>query len=330
MNPSPPVNIKSRGTAIFMALLMIAIVAAIAVTLARLQRIDIRRTQMMITSEQGYLYAQGVVDWGISALESDLKSPLPDESWPLVLPSTPTPDGQGRISGILQDAEGLFNINNLAPITYHSSDNSPDNNSSAGAGTSADQKPGENTAISSKYNKTGLNTGSVANSQTLFINLLNILPVHLSSQQQLALVAAIQDWISAQDNTSSSAGFDSVYAQMNPPYQAPHKPMASISELRTVAGITPNIYNQLLPYIVALPVNTNVNSSRSPRVIKQALGLAADTKIPDSAQSPSEFFLLRADVILHDQHIVLFSMLNRINNPQKPQVKILWQSLGTE
>ena len=330
MNQFRRINKTVRGTAIFMALLMIAIVAAIAVTLLRTQQIDIRRTQMMITSEQGYLYTQGVVGWAISALQSDLRTPAASSAWPMILPPTSIADGQGKISGILQDAEGLFNINNFTKITNNNVINPSSNPNQAAGNVSTNIQV--NTAMTTKKN-TGINAASTSNSQTTFINLLNVLHIQLSQQQQLNLIAAITDWISTQipgtQNTASN--FEAIYARMNPAYKAPHQPMMSISELRTVAGVTPAVYNQLLPYIVALPENTNINAAHSPLLLQQALGLQANTPPSTSTQQiPSKFFLLRTDVFLQDQHIVLYSLLLRSTDPKNPIVNILWQSLGTE
>src|SRR5437867_4115623 len=103
-----------QGTAIFMALLIVAIVSSLAIFLMRTQQIDIRRTQMMLTSEEAYLYAQGVTDWAITTLQTEIMNPKATTSWPLVLPPTPIANGQGKIAGTLFDAEGLFNLNNLA------------------------------------------------------------------------------------------------------------------------------------------------------------------------------------------------------------------------
>ncbi|GEM_PF-5014587 len=86
---------KQSGTAIFMALLVVTIVTAISVVWFMQTRANVRRTQQMLLSEQIYLYAEGVVDWGIGALKIDTTTPK-------ILPPT-IMTNQGLISGHIDD-----------------------------------------------------------------------------------------------------------------------------------------------------------------------------------------------------------------------------------
>lgn len=346
---------KSQGTAIFMALLIIAIVATIAIVLTRSQQLNIRRTQMMLVSEQAYLYAQGVVDWAIGELITELRNPKASTQWPLVLPPTPIANGQGTIAGTLQDAQGLFNINNFTTIKNvnptSETGNLPGNaNTSApgnvtqnplasASGANAANNPANPTSITDK--NTGISASSNANE--VFINLLNALNIQLSPVQQKNLIAAITAWISASNNVSPTLmdPFDQQYAQMNPPYRSPHAPMVSVSELRTVAGVTPRIYNSLLPYITALPGNNTLNVLHAPPLLQRAMGIpgnngqntsqtGSSAQTGDSQAKTSNYFLLRADVYLQDQHLILYSMLQKNSDPKLPPFTILWRSMGTE
>lgn len=56
---------------------------------------------------------------------------------------------------------------------------------------------------------------------------------------------------------------DRYYLTLHPPYRAPHFPMADKSELRLVAGVTPEIYQALSPDVIALPVQKTTPQSPS-------------------------------------------------------------------
>lgn len=105
--------------------------------------------------------------------------------------------------------------------------------------------------------------------------------------------------------------------------------MASISELRTVAGITPAIYNRISPYLIALPISTQLNPNSAPPLLLKAFNLTPPQGA--NAQQTSKHFLVRGDVYLEDQHLVMYSMLQIISNPtnNQPMVIVLWQSFGT-
>lgn len=345
---------KIQGTAIFMALLMIAIVAATTVLIMRTQQIDIRRTQMMLTAEQAYLYGQGIIDWAKATLIADLQNPQANNTvWPIVMPPTDLPDGQGKIAGILQDAQGLININNFANINQSTpASQSPQTTTpTAGPNTTPPQtQPAANLAnIANTINKPTMTSGSSSTTtsnysqqtQMALSNLLGILGVQITPAQVKNLINAISGWENRSNPSPliSMDAYDEQYSRANPPYRSPHAPMVGTSELRIVQGVTPNIYNALAPYLVALPINTSINTIHSPPQILQALGLNAQSQQQTSSasgppgQNASQFFLLRADVFIQDQHVVLYALLQRQANPkaqQLPTISILWQSFGTE
>lgn len=109
MNSQP---LTQRGIALIVALLVVAIVTLIAVTMASRQQLDIRRTANLLHYEQAYLYALGTESWVKRILWDDDKTfdGLTDV-WAMHLPPLPIPGGslQGRII----DLQGRFNLNNL-------------------------------------------------------------------------------------------------------------------------------------------------------------------------------------------------------------------------
>lgn len=105
---------KQRGTAIIVALFLVGLVAVIALTMmARLNR-DIRRTQLLLQSTQADLYAQGSVDWALDTLRNDWLNQKKEaliDALPLSSPVSTLKNFQ--VSSVIDDAQGLFNLNNL-------------------------------------------------------------------------------------------------------------------------------------------------------------------------------------------------------------------------
>ena len=65
--------------------------------------------------------------------------------------------------------------------------------------------------------------------------------------------------ISWLQHNSKSNSFNAVYAQRHPPYQNSEQMMVSLDELRYIKGFTPQIIQQLKPYLTALPESTPIN-----------------------------------------------------------------------
>lgn len=278
---------KQNGTAVFMALLMVAIVASIAFALSQKQRIDIKRTQLLVTTESSYLYAQGAVDWAISQLQLDTVNPLSPAEWPLALTPTAIEDGQGVLTASLINADGLFNLNNFANLKDDTKDKS------------AVKKP------------------SAETQKQILLSIIQQLNVPISDNQIQEIIVAIEEWVTP---ISPNNKFDLVYQQQIPPYHAPHRPMASVSELRTVAGMTPELYSALLPYVIALPEYTTINADYAPPLIQQALNSQGSNQ-PKSGK----YFLLRADVQIEGHQLTMYCLLQKNND----NVSVLWRSFNT-
>lgn len=81
------------------------------------------------------------------------------------------------------------------------------------------------------------------------------------------ITEAIVDWLDADtDITFPDGAEDSEYMGRKVPYRTANAPMTSVSELLLVKGMTPQIYNAIAPYIIALPEYTdiNVNTAKGP------------------------------------------------------------------
>jgi general secretion pathway protein K len=95
-----------------------------------------------------------------------------------------------------------------------------------------------------------------------FANLMRLLAVPPAIAQGVAEAAA--DWADADSVPSPNGAEDGAYASAETPYRPSNTVFAEVSELRGVAGMSPDIYRQIRPYLCALPTTDlspiNVNT----------------------------------------------------------------------
>ncbi len=102
-----------HGVAIITALLIMAIVAAISVTLARHMMMNVRRTGNIIANEQALMYVTGAEEVAKYGLDLDLKNSTTDDNDELWAQPQSFPFEGGTLTGIIKGQQGCFNINNL-------------------------------------------------------------------------------------------------------------------------------------------------------------------------------------------------------------------------
>jgi general secretion pathway protein K len=68
-----------------------------------------------------------------------------------------------------------------------------------------------------------------------------------------------------------NAAADSAYLEMDPPYRSPELPITSTSELMALPGFTRADFDKLAPYIVALPIGTQINVCSASKYLLDAL-----------------------------------------------------------
>lgn len=210
--------------------------------------------------------------------------------------------------------------------------------------------------IEDMQNKININDLQDIKTQAQFNRLVHLLLPKLSAEQIIKLVNAIFDWTFP---GSPDTSLKQYYAKLTYPYQAPHKPMTSISELRLVRGVTPTIYQTLLPFVSALPVGSKVNVnnasweilySLSPNMTAAAaktvnaycklkpfptveafrnFDIIKNVSFPENIDVNSSYFLLKTSVKVNDQQILLYTLLARTPQDKNVNVKIIWQSKGT-
>lgn len=306
---------KQQGTAIIVALFITSLVAAASIMMLSRLAIDMRRTELLLNTTQANLYAQGSIAWAKEQLNNNFQHAQPNkitDATPIRSPVNTVE--HATVTSVIYDAQGRFNINNLTNVTYF-----------------------EN-----------------------FLLLIHTVAPKMEMTAARDIALGVQDWISP---NSRNTLFTEYYAKLKVPYRAPHRPMVSISELRLIKGVTAELYAALLPYVTALPSVTliNVNSAPVPVLISLIPTLTLESakaielhrqQIPfissqqfldfdvvknhsssdlkNKITTVSSYFLVRTNVKVRDQELMLYTLLQRLGQPGTSIREIvLWQSKGT-
>lgn len=211
--------------------------------------------------------------------------------------------------------------------------------------------------ISGMQGRFNLNSMDRGEMQAQFIRLAHLVMPKVSTSQLLEMTNTISDWIASTKQSSELAQY---YLTLPIPYRPSHRPMVSVSELRLVKGVTPEIYAGLLPYVTALPGTTllDVQTAEAPvlasfgptltlengrmieamRKQKPFTSTSVFTSLPLMANNQvkannitvtSDYFLVETTVTVEKQRLVLYTLLERSQKDGKPAVNIIWQSKGS-
>lgn len=227
-----------------MALLIVAMVASLAVSFSSAFQLSLARGENRWHGAQATAYLLGSESLAVKALRLDADDNKVDnlgESWAEEYP--PFPVEGGWFKGRVEDAQGRFNLNNLA-----------------GAPT---QKTGG-----------GNQFETFSYSQRRFIRLLQTFEqVPVDQSEAIAITEAVIDWLDADDRPTGFGGAEAqFYEQQETAYSAANGWFSSVSELRLVRHITPELYKVLLPYVVVLPKDgTDLNVNTAPVQILRSL-----------------------------------------------------------
>ena len=166
--------------------------------------------------------------------------------------------GGGWLLGQLEDLQGRFNINLL--VEQKQSDGE-----SAGEGSEVQpaERDSELDAAGTRYSE----------QQKQFVRLLGALDgIEISPQEAISIMEAIADYIDEDVQRRVQGAEDGDYRNTNPAYRTSGRPLASVSELRSVAGITPEIYSALAPYITVWPQEGGtINVLTAPAAVLRSL-----------------------------------------------------------
>lgn len=235
---SPSLKARQQGAALILALVVLMMVTLLATTLKSDFLVTLKRVENQLLGKQAFAYMAGVEGIAREVLQTDLTaSPDKDhrsEGW--LYNTIEYPMEWGAIAGTLCDLQGRFNLNSL---------------SGSGKGT-ASFTPG----------------------QEIFIRLLQALKLEETIDQPQAetITNAVSDWVDKDSNTRPEGGAENgYYGDLEVPYKAANRPFTSVSELRWVKGITPQIYRALQPYVIALDGSALLNVNTAEAMVLRAI-----------------------------------------------------------
>jgi general secretion pathway protein K len=217
---------REGGAALIVALLVFALCTAVIVAMKVEFTRFYQRSANLFLAEQVQAYLRGAEDLASLALLSDYdadknrKQPRDDlqEIW--AQPSAPYPlDEGGWLAGELVDLQGRFNLNALA-VSAPEGDGAP----------------------------------RFTPAQAQFIRLLQALEEPpLGQAEAVQITRAIADWLDPDAVPAADGAEDDYYFARTPAYRTANRPMASVSELRAVAYISPELYLALQPWVSVWP-----------------------------------------------------------------------------
>ena len=364
---------SQRGAALIIAMLVFALSATLLVALQREFSLALQRGTSQLFSEQAWAYLIGAEELAKLALQADnlldaRSAPAADhlgELW--AQPAKPYPlDAGGWMTGQLTDLQGRINLNMLvsdsAAQNPLSEDEDVGNGESESEGAGDRSNEGERFGASESLNQSrqqneasqqtaGDEASRWTPTQKLLIRLLQALDtVPLPLDEAMALTESISDFIDRDANRRQDGAEADEYRYADFPYLPADRALASVSELRSVRGMTPEVYEALAPLVTVWPEgNTRLNILTAPLPVLRTLNAddqwaplsvvdaerlaerrleGGIAKVEDLLTGPmlegrpsaeleplldirSDWFLLNASVELLDRQRHLFTVLHR-------------------
>ena len=109
MNPA-----RHKGVAIIMVLLIVALATTLAAYIATQQNLWLRQVESQLDRTQARRLGMAGIDWARAVLADDAHVSEVDhdkEMWAMRLPAMPVESGE--VVGVIEDQQGLYNLNNL-------------------------------------------------------------------------------------------------------------------------------------------------------------------------------------------------------------------------
>ena len=281
---------SQRGAALIIAMLVFALSATLLVALQREFSLALQRGTHQLFSEQAWAYLIGAEELAKLALQTDTlldarSATAADhlgELW--AQPATPYPLAAGGwMTGQLTDLQGRINLNMLVKASGNQNQFTT-NQRPIGDDTREASAGDTRTQPSQGDNQSGREDEPVGQSaigeadrwtatQKLLIRLLQALgDVSLPLDEAMTLTEAISDFIDRDANRRQNGAEVDEYRYADFPYLPANRALASVSELRSVRGMTPEVYEALAPLVTVWPErNTQLNILTAPLPVLRAL-----------------------------------------------------------
>ncbi len=219
---------RQRGIALLTAMLVVALAGILAVELLWDLNLELRRTEGVLTRDQARQIALGIESLAAELLEQDYEdSPDVDSLDERWAEEYGFPFEGGHVIGTLEDLQGRFNLNSLLR---------PDG--------SRDEQ-------------------AIERFRRLVAEAARGLPGPALNADNI--VAAVLDWLDADQLPELGGAEDDVYTNRQPPYRAANYWFTTPTELLAVNGVSDTLYAALRPLVTALPP-TGGESARARRI----------------------------------------------------------------
>jgi general secretion pathway protein K len=213
------------------------------------------------------------------------------------------------------------------------------------------------TDLQSKFNINNLKNSEQLKNLTLLIK--HIYPT-LSPQQSFLITLQTQEWITKKNPNLINLSSATFYAKQKPPYLPSHKLLSSITEWRLVKGVSQKTYNQLSPYVTALPEKTTLNLNTAPSEILTSLSLMVKKShidniiqargkfgfktLKEAMNNPlikklglkekeltltSQYFLIKSHARNKENDLTLYTIVKRKISKEGILVSVIQQTLNT-
>lgn len=255
---------RQQGVAILTVLLIIALVVVIATSMTDRLQYQLRRSQMLISLDQGLWINIGAEQFAEAVLNQDFAD-SPDkvhleQYWASGEQVYPL-DG-GTLTGKIVDKQACFNVNGLAAQTANTTTNTDNNNRQR-------RQQDVNRPLPTRQLQGLLEAKEI------------------DSYQAEKIADALTDWVDKNNVPTGSMGAeDSTYISKSEPYLPANSPIVDIGELPAVSGVTAGVMAKVSQAICALPgettITVNVNTVKDPAVFA---GLFAPDMTIDMAQN---------------------------------------------
>ena len=330
-------NARQGGIALLTAIILVAVAAIVATSIAWQSQLAARRGIAVFTVAQSLAFAQGAEAMAAYALRDNRKKNpqmvAPNQAW--AKPYGPVEMDAGAVlEASLEDQSGKFNLNSVVMP------------GAAGAGQVPGANPSPPGTVALIKNKDAFDQ---------FVALLTELKISTD------YAARLVDWIDTDDQATFPGGAeDSFYLAQQPPHRTPNLPLTSISELLAMGMDRPS-YDRLAPLVTALPPDTKLNICTAPGAVLDAFsgqrsyglldanelnaqrqqfncypekatflsGIATAQRayVENHIGTDSHYFRLRTSITIGTTRFTLYSL---INHDASDQIRPVLRTFGTE
>lgn len=290
----PPAPARQQGVVLILALFIVALVTTVVVSVSWRFNLSMALHENRWHGAQARAYLEGAEQLAALVLVESLQEGEHDwlgQMW--AQQGQPLPTDEGWVMGEIEDAQGRLNLNALKPLPP-----------ATGTGSDGRQQRAQRSADP---------TEQFSGPQRQFVRLLQLLELEdgqVDMSLAIEITQAVQDWLSTGDTPSGFGGAgQDYYASLDPPYPMTRGPMTTVSELSIIRGVTPEMYQQLLPYVIVLPEDVTMNINTMPDLLLRTLN-RKDDLMPLSQQ---EF-----EMLLEERNAALegFSDVSMFTNSQ--------------